>query len=49
LPSFTIVDPGSDSWYRRISISSEQLLSELKVDEGRYVKGRKFYDKIRGR
>jgi len=26
----------------------QQLISELKVDKGRYVKDRKFYEKVRG-
>ena len=29
--------------------SSQQLVSEIKVDEGQYVEDRKFYDKVRGR
>jgi len=27
----------------------QQLVSELKIDEGRYVEYRKFYDKVRDR
>ena len=26
--------------------SSQQLVSEVKVDEGRYVEDKKFYDKV---
>ena len=37
-----------NNWYHRILILLQQLVSELKVDEGRYVKNRKFYDKVRG-
>jgi len=29
--------------------SLQQLVSELKIDKGRYVEDRKFYDKVRGR
>jgi len=37
-----------NNWYQSISIS-QQLVSELKVDEGQYVEDRKFYDKVKGR
>ena len=43
------IDPESNNWYLEYQLRSQQLASELRIDEGRYVEDRKFYDKVRGR
>jgi len=44
----TNVDPESNNWYHNTDLL-QQLVSELKVDEGLYVEAKKFYDKLQDR